>query len=270
MKQFKAESKRLLDLMINSIYTNREIFLRELISNASDAIDKLYYKSLTDSNIKLSREDFEIFIGIDFELACCTFVCNKYAVTVGLQTCDGPLVAVCTLHTLAHRTRFLGAKGEDDNLVSRENGCYTNGEGKFGHLIYIAIKEARIDNDGILGEGFHAGTRRHRREGLVESDVTILANTTQEEVNTTSSLNAFFVILTLLCQVGGVAVEDIYICRVDVDVLEEVLLHKGVVALGVLLGEANVLVHIEGDNVSERHLALLIKVDQLGIHTQRS
>ncbi len=67
MKQFKAESKRLLDLMIHSIYTHREIFLRELISNASDAMDKLYYKSLQDGDTGLSREDFCITIEIDKE-----------------------------------------------------------------------------------------------------------------------------------------------------------------------------------------------------------
>ena len=66
-KQFKAESKRLLDLMINSIYTNKEIFLRELISNASDAIDKLYFRSLTEKDVKVNREDFEIRITPDKE-----------------------------------------------------------------------------------------------------------------------------------------------------------------------------------------------------------
>ena len=56
-KQFKAESKRLLDLMINSIYTHKEIFLREIISNASDAIDKLSYRALTDDQVGMNRED---------------------------------------------------------------------------------------------------------------------------------------------------------------------------------------------------------------------
>ncbi len=66
-KEFKAESKRLLDLMINSIYTNKDIFLRELVSNASDAIDKLYYKSLTEKDINISKNDLKIRIDVDKE-----------------------------------------------------------------------------------------------------------------------------------------------------------------------------------------------------------
>lgn len=64
-KQFKAESRRLLDMMINSIYTHKEIFLREIISNASDAIDKLCYQSLTDESVGLAREDFRIRVTVD-------------------------------------------------------------------------------------------------------------------------------------------------------------------------------------------------------------
>ncbi len=66
-KQFKAESKKLMDMMINSIYTNKEVFLRELISNASDALDKLYFKSLTDNSVGLNRDDFTIRITVDKE-----------------------------------------------------------------------------------------------------------------------------------------------------------------------------------------------------------
>ncbi|MEF2846089.1 MAG: molecular chaperone HtpG, partial [Eggerthellaceae bacterium] len=65
MKKFKTESKKLLDLMINSIYTNQEIFLRELISNASDAVDKLYFKGLTDASLGIAKSDLFIKVGFD-------------------------------------------------------------------------------------------------------------------------------------------------------------------------------------------------------------
>jgi len=66
-KKFKAESQRLLDMMINSIYTHKEIFLREIISNASDAIDKMCYLALTDKTVGMSRSDFEIILTLDKE-----------------------------------------------------------------------------------------------------------------------------------------------------------------------------------------------------------
>lgn len=80
-KQFKAESKRLLDLMINSIYTNKEIFLREIISNASDAIDKLHYMSLTDKDIKVDTSKFNIHITPDKENKTLTISDNGIGMT---------------------------------------------------------------------------------------------------------------------------------------------------------------------------------------------
>ncbi len=80
-KQFKAESKRLLDLMINSIYTHKEIFLRELISNASDAMDKLYYRALTENITGLSREDFSIRLSVDKDTRTITITDNGCGMT---------------------------------------------------------------------------------------------------------------------------------------------------------------------------------------------
>ena len=80
-REFKTESKRVLDLMINSIYTNKEIFLRELISNASDALDKLYYLSLTNKDIKVNKSDLEIKIDLDKEARTLTIKDNGCGMT---------------------------------------------------------------------------------------------------------------------------------------------------------------------------------------------
>lgn len=92
-QEFKAESKRLLDLMVNSIYTNKDIFLRELISNASDAIDKLYYESLTNSNIELNRDDFEIRVSFDKDKRTLTISDNGFGMNE--KELDNNLGTIC-------------------------------------------------------------------------------------------------------------------------------------------------------------------------------
>lgn len=114
-KQFKAESKRLLDMMINSIYTHKEIFLREIISNASDAIDKLYFKTLTDTSIGLKKEDLAIQIIPDKEARTLTVSDNGIGMTEeDLENCLG---------TIANSGSFAFKKdndlGEDVDIIGQ-------------------------------------------------------------------------------------------------------------------------------------------------------
>lgn len=114
-KQFKAESKRLLDLMINSIYTNKEIFLRELISNASDAIDKLYYRSLTDKKININRKDLKIRISIDKENRKLVIEDNGLGMTE--EELDKNLGTIAKSGSLAFKAE--NEKKEDINIIGQ-------------------------------------------------------------------------------------------------------------------------------------------------------
>ena len=112
MKQFKAESKRLLDLMINSIYTHKEIFLRELISNASDAIDKLYYQALTDGQTGLNRDDFVIRITPDKENRTITITDNGCGMTK--EELETNLGTIAKSGSLNFKQNMEQGKGKED------------------------------------------------------------------------------------------------------------------------------------------------------------
>ncbi|MBP3385034.1 MAG: molecular chaperone HtpG [Firmicutes bacterium] len=116
-KQFKAESKRLLDLMINSIYTHKEIFLRELISNASDAIDKLYYKSLTEDISGLSREQFSIRIDIDEENRTLKITDNGIGMTK--DELEKNLGTIAKSGSLAFKSENEDEKMEDIDIIGQ-------------------------------------------------------------------------------------------------------------------------------------------------------
>ena len=120
-KQFKAESKRLLDMMINSIYTHKEIFLRELISNASDAIDKLYFKSLTDDKVNMNKDDFQIFITADKDNGVLTISDNGIGMTK--DELENNLGTIANSGSLAFKTE--NAAAEDIASIGQFGvGCY--------------------------------------------------------------------------------------------------------------------------------------------------
>ena len=93
MRQFKTESKKLLDLMINSIYTNKEIFLRELISNASDAVDKLNFKSLQDPSVKINQGDLAIRVSFDKDARTITISDNGIGMSSSATWAPSPTPA---------------------------------------------------------------------------------------------------------------------------------------------------------------------------------
>ena len=114
-KEFKSESKRLLDLMINSIYTNKDIFLRELISNASDALDKLYYRSLTDENIKVEKENLEIKLDYDKDNRTITITDNGCGMTK--EELESNLGTIAKSGSLAFKENM--SKEEKTNIIGQ-------------------------------------------------------------------------------------------------------------------------------------------------------
>ncbi len=127
VKQFKAESKKLLDLMINSIYTNKEIFLRELISNASDAIDKLHFKGLTDDSVGMKNEDFAILITLNKEAG--TIVISDNGIGMTKEELENNLGTIAKSGSLDFKTQN---KDENIDII-----------GQFGVGFYSAFMVAK-------------------------------------------------------------------------------------------------------------------------------
>jgi molecular chaperone HtpG len=155
-KQFKAESKRLLDIMINSIYTHKEIFLRELISNASDAIDKMYYLCLTEKISGVSKKDFFIKISADEEGRVLTISDNGIGMTrEELESNLGTIARSGSLGFLGEQSAALAdAAGEDKDVKDAKKAA--------------AKAEKNIDIIGQFGVGFYSAF-------MVSSDVKVVS-----------------------------------------------------------------------------------------------
>ena len=130
MRKFKTESKKLLDLMINSIYTNREIFLRELISNASDAVDKLYFRSLTDKSVQLGKDELAIRVSFDKDARTVTVSDNGIGMTK--DELDKNLGTIAHSDSMEFKADNAEAQGDDVDII-----------GQFGVGFYSAFMVAK-------------------------------------------------------------------------------------------------------------------------------
>ena len=162
MRKFKTESKKLLDLMINSIYTNREIFLRELISNASDAVDKLYFKSLTDNDIQLAKD--ELCITVSFGKDARTVTVSDSGIGMSKDDLDRNLGTIAHSDSMAFKQENADQQGGDVDII-----------GQFGVGFYSAFmvaKSVRVvsraygsdeawawESDGVEGYTIEEATR---------------------------------------------------------------------------------------------------------------
>ena len=191
MREFKTESKKLLDLMINSIYTNKEIFLRELISNASDAVDKLNFKSLTDSSIQLDQSDLAIRVSFDRDARTLTVSDNG----IGMTADD----LERNLGTIAH-----SGSQEFKRENAESQGSVVDIIGQFGVGFYSAFMVAskvRVvsrafgedaahvwESDGLEGYTIEAGERAEHGTDVI---LTIRENTPGENGEPGESYDTF-------------------------------------------------------------------------------
>ena len=181
MRKFKTESKKLLDLMINSIYTNREIFLRELISNASDAVDKLYFKSLTDSDIQLSKDELGIMVSFDKDAR--TVTVSDSGIGMDKDDLDRNLGTIAHSDSMAFKEENAEQQGEDVDII-----------GQFGVGFYSAFmvaKKVRVvskaygsdqawawESDGVEGYTIEEAERESHGTDVI---LTLKDNTDEED-----------------------------------------------------------------------------------------
>lgn len=211
---------------------------------------------------------FEVAVGLNLELGAGVFVADDYGVAVHLQGADCPHLGDAAFYAVTQGAGLVVAVDDEHNLFGGHHCAYADGEGGLGYEVDVVLEEARVGDDGVLGEGLHAGLRCQRRARLVEGDVSVGAYAAHEQVDAAVRGDLGLVALTFGNGVLGVAVEDVDVFGLDVNLVEEVGPHKSVVALLVVAGNAHVLVHVEGDDVFERYLAFLVEADEGLVHAQ--
>ena len=180
-----------------------------------------------------------------------------------------PLVADVAVDAVLQGTSLVVTRAYEEHFLGIHHSADTDSQRLLRNEAEVVVEEAAVGVDGVGGEGLDTGARREGRTWLVESEVSVRTDTAHEEVNATSLSDELLVVVTLSDEILCVTIEDVYILRLDVDVVEEVVPHEAVVTFWVIFWQLHIFVHVECDDVLERNLACTAHVNQVAIQTQR-
>lgn len=225
-----------------------------------------------------THQALEVLDRLDTKLQRGLLVADEQRARVHLEGGHRPHVVDTFLDRLGQSERLVGAGDEDDHLFTGEkwtlrnlfqvvrlslpylsgvhDGAHAHGECLLWHLAVVVAEEASIRIDRVHRQRLQSGARGKARAGLVEGNVPVGTDAADEQLDATGLLDLRLVRGALRLQVWCIAIEDVRILRIDVDVTEKVLIHKRMITFGVLARQSNVFVHVEGDHVLERHRAL--------------
>lgn len=185
------------------------------------------------------------------QLRSSIFVRNEQRIGMQLNARDRVHMVDAFLYTLCQRVRLVLTDNDDQNLSSVHDRLDTHRQRHPRNLERVVVEESRVVQHGIIGQRLDPRPRGQRRSRLVERNVTIGTHTGHEKIDPPHGLNLGFVLGALFQEIGRVAVEDMHVLRLNVDVAEKVVPHERMVRFRVRFGQRDVFVHVERDDVLE-------------------
>ena len=215
----------------------------------------------------MALDIFEIIERANFEFLASRFIADDDTVLVHLEHGDGPHMADRLFDGVLEGTGFVVTINHDKHLFGVHDGSYTYGQRGLRHFVDIIVEETAVGDDGVGRQLFLTGAAGERRTRFVERDMSVRTDTAEEQVDTADITDLLLITRTLGYEVRSVTVQDIDILLADVDMREEVIPHEAVITLGVLFRQVDILVHVKGYHVAERHFARFVEFDELAVHT---
>ena len=203
------------------------------------------------------------------QLVTGSFVADDDGMGVHLEHGGGPLVGDVAVDAVLEGAGFLVAVAHKEDFPGSHDGADADGEGLLGDQVEVAFEEAAVGVDGVGGEGFDSCLAGERGAGFVEGEVAVGAYAAHEEVDAAGGFDGFLVVVTFFYQIGRIAVEDMDVLRLDVDMGEKIGPHEAVVAFGVVFGQVDVFIHVERDDVLEGEFACLIFPNEFPVEAER-